>query len=66
VRRYTRLDISLSELFRLGILASDVSPKHVTSKTVPVSFGFEGPQSVVFISPGATSIYARFKKKAHF
>jgi LCP family protein required for cell wall assembly len=66
VRRYTRLDISISELFRLGILASDVSPKHVKTVTVPVSFGFEGPQSVVFISPRASSIYARFKKKAHF
>ncbi|MDP9234427.1 MAG: LCP family protein [Actinomycetota bacterium] len=65
-RRYTRLDISLGELFRLAILASDVSPKDVSSVTVPVSFGFEGPQSVVFISPQATSIYARFKKKAHF
>jgi anionic cell wall polymer biosynthesis LytR-Cps2A-Psr (LCP) family protein len=65
-RRYTRLDISLRELFRLAILASDVAPKDVTSVTVPVSFGFQGAQSVDFISPRATSIYARFKKRAHF
>jgi LCP family protein required for cell wall assembly len=65
-RRYTRLDISLSELFRLGIVASELSPKDVGTKTVPVSFGFEGAQSVVFISPQASSIYASFKKKAHF
>jgi polyisoprenyl-teichoic acid--peptidoglycan teichoic acid transferase len=65
-RRYTRLDISMSELFRLGILASDVSPKDVTSVTVPVSFGFEGAQSVVFISSRASSIYGQFKAKAHF
>ncbi|MEA2505576.1 MAG: polyisoprenyl-teichoic acid--peptidoglycan teichoic acid transferase [Actinomycetota bacterium] len=64
-RRYTRLNISLRELFRLAILASDVSPKNIGVVTVPVTFGFEGPQSVVFISPGAHSIYARFKKKAH-
>ena len=65
-RKYTRLDISLDELFRLGILASDVSPKNVSSVTVPVTFGFEGAQSVVFISPEASSIYAHFKDKAHF
>jgi polyisoprenyl-teichoic acid--peptidoglycan teichoic acid transferase len=65
-RKYTRLDISLGELFRLGILASDVSPKDVRSVTVPVTFGFEGAQSVVFISPQASSIYAHFKDKAHF
>jgi LCP family protein required for cell wall assembly len=65
-RRYTRLDISLGELFRLAILASDVSPKDVGNKTVPVSFGFEGAQSVVFISPQASTIYASFKKEAHF
>jgi LCP family protein required for cell wall assembly len=65
-RKYTRLDISLGELFRLGILASDVSPKDVSSVTIPVTFGFEGAQSVVFISPQASSIYARFKDKAHF
>jgi polyisoprenyl-teichoic acid--peptidoglycan teichoic acid transferase len=65
-RRYTRLDISLGELFRLAILASDVSPQHVHSVTVPVTFGFEGAESVVFISPAASSIYSRFKKKAHF
>jgi polyisoprenyl-teichoic acid--peptidoglycan teichoic acid transferase len=63
-RRYTRLNISLGELFRLGIIASDVSPKHVGNVTVPVSFGFEGTQSVVFISPRARSIFARFKRKA--
>ena len=63
-RRYTRLDISLRELFRLAILASDVSPKDVGIKTVPVTFGFVGSQSVVFISPGASSIYSRFKKTA--
>ncbi|MEA2510469.1 MAG: polyisoprenyl-teichoic acid--peptidoglycan teichoic acid transferase [Actinomycetota bacterium] len=65
-RRYTRLDISLGELFRLGIVASELSPKDVGNKTLPVSFGFEGAQSVVFISPQASSIYASFKKKAHF
>jgi polyisoprenyl-teichoic acid--peptidoglycan teichoic acid transferase len=63
-RRYTRLNISLGELFRLAILASDVSPQNVGVVTVPVTFGFEGAQSVVFISPGARSIYARFRRRA--
>jgi LCP family protein required for cell wall assembly len=63
-RRYTRLDISMSELFRLAILASSIRPKNVGVVTVPVTFGFEGAQSVVFISPQASSIYQRFKRKA--
>jgi polyisoprenyl-teichoic acid--peptidoglycan teichoic acid transferase len=65
-RRYTRLDISLGELFRLGILASELSPKDVGNETVPVTFGFEGAASVVFISPQARALYASFKRKAHF
>jgi LCP family protein required for cell wall assembly len=65
-RRYVRLNISMSEFFRLAILASDVRPKEVGVVTVPVTFGFEGAQSVVFISPQAGSIYAQFKKRARF
>ena len=61
-RKNTRLDISANEMFRLGILASQVKAKDVGNVTVPVSLGSMGAASVVFISPGAHSIYARFKK----
>jgi LCP family protein required for cell wall assembly len=63
-RRYARLDISGAEMFRLGVLASQVQPKDVGNVTVPVSVGAVGAASVVFISPAARSIYARFKRTA--
>jgi hypothetical protein len=57
------LNISAREIFRLGILTSQVKPSMVKNVTVPVSLGSVGAASVVFIQPGAHSIYARFKKK---
>jgi LCP family protein required for cell wall assembly len=63
-RENTRLDISAKEMFRLGILASQVKPKHFPNVTVPVSLGSVGAASVVFIQGGAQSIYARFREKA--
>lgn len=63
-RKYTRLDLGPDELFRLGVLTSQVKPKDVDLVTVPVSVGSVGAASVVFISPGAQSIYARFRKNA--
>lgn len=62
-RRHARLDISPKELFRLGILTSQVRPSRVRSVTVPVSLGWVGAASVVFIQSGAHSIYARFRQK---
>jgi LCP family protein required for cell wall assembly len=62
-RRHARLDIPAKELFRLGILTSQTRPSKVRSVTVPVSIGAVGAASVVFIQPGAHSIYARFRKK---
>lgn len=61
-RRYARFDLSASEMFRLGVLASQVDPADVGNVTVPVSYGFVGPASVVFISPEAKEIYDRFKE----
>jgi LCP family protein required for cell wall assembly len=63
-RRHTRLNISAGELFRLGVLASQVKAGDVGNVTVPVSVGSAGAASVVFISPGARSIYKRFRKNA--
>ena len=62
-RKFTRLNISARELFRLGILTSQVKPSDVGNVTVPVSLGSVGAASVVFIRPEAHSIYARFKEK---
>jgi polyisoprenyl-teichoic acid--peptidoglycan teichoic acid transferase len=62
-RRHTRIDIGPEELFRLGILTSQVRRSRVKSVTVPVSIGSVGAASVVFIQSGANQIYARFRKK---
>lgn len=61
-RRHARLDIGANELFRLGILATQVKAKDVGSVTIPVSLGFVGAASVVFIGPRAASIYQRFRQ----
>lgn len=63
-RRHTRLDLSPDDLFRLGVLATQTKAKDVGNVTVPVSVGSVGAASVVFISPSASSIYARFRKHA--
>jgi anionic cell wall polymer biosynthesis LytR-Cps2A-Psr (LCP) family protein len=62
VRQNTRTDIAAEEMFRLGVLATQVSRKDIDSVTVPVSIGSVGSASVVFISARATSIYARFRR----
>jgi LCP family protein required for cell wall assembly len=62
-KRYTRLNIRPDELFRLGVLASQVKPSDVGNVTLPVSVGSVGAASVVFIRSQARSIYARFRQK---
>ncbi len=61
-RRYARYDLSAAEMFRLGVLASQVDPDNVGNVTVPVSYGRVGAASVVFISPEAADIYERFRE----
>lgn len=63
-RAHARLDIAPDELFRLGILASQLSPRRVGNVTVPVSLGWVGAASVAFISPSAEAIYKRFRETA--
>jgi LCP family protein required for cell wall assembly len=63
-RKWTRLDIPPHELFQLGVLTSQVGSQDVGNVTVPVRVGSAGAASVVFIQPGAQSIYDRFKKNA--
>jgi polyisoprenyl-teichoic acid--peptidoglycan teichoic acid transferase len=63
-KSFTRNDVSPQQMFRLGILASQMKPRHLTSVTVPVTLGSVGAASVVFIQPGAQSLYARMRRKA--
>ncbi|MGH2819550.1 MAG: LCP family protein [Actinomycetota bacterium] len=63
-RKHTRLNLSPQETFRLAVLATQVKSKDVGNVTIPVSYGAVGAASVVFISPGAQSIYQRFRRKA--
>lgn len=62
-RKHTRLGITPDEMFRLGVLASQVKPKDVGNVTVPVSLGMMGAASVVFIRSEAQLIYKRFREK---
>ncbi len=62
-RQWTRFDIPVEELFRLGVLATQVPTDKVKSVTVPVSIGAVGISSVVFIQPQAKALYRRFEKK---
>jgi LCP family protein required for cell wall assembly len=61
-RRFARFDLSAAEMFRLGVVASQVDPADVGNVTVPVSYGSVGAASVVFISPEAADIYEEFRK----
>jgi LCP family protein required for cell wall assembly len=65
VRAHTRFDVSADEMFRLGVLASQLDPKRVGNVTVPVTLGSAGAASVVFIQPSAEQIYRRFGHDAH-
>jgi LCP family protein required for cell wall assembly len=65
-RAHTRFDISADEMFRLGVLASQLDPKRVDNKTVPVTLGSAGAASVVYIQPSAQTLYRQFAKDAHF
>ena len=64
-RTHTRFDISAEEMFRLGVLASQLDPKKVDNVTVPVTLGSAGAASVVYIQSSAQSIYRRFARDAH-
>jgi LCP family protein required for cell wall assembly len=61
-KEHTRYSISPDEMFRLGVLASQVKPKDVANVTVPVSIGSVGAASVVFIQEGARFLYQRFRQ----
>ncbi len=61
-REWTRFDIPVDEIFRLGVLAAQIDRSDVKSVTVPVSIGAVGAASVVFIQDGAESLYRQFER----
>jgi len=63
-RRHTRLQVTPEELFELAVLASQVRSSRMGTRTVPVNIGSVGSASVVFLSSGARSIFARFRTTA--
>lgn len=60
-QRFARYEMSSEEMFRLGVLATELRPRDVGNVTVPVSVGSVGAASVVFISPSAHSLYERLR-----
>lgn len=62
-KRHASFDMSSEEMFRLAVLATQVSPKDVDNVTVPATTGSAGAASVVFISSGASSLYNRLREK---
>jgi anionic cell wall polymer biosynthesis LytR-Cps2A-Psr (LCP) family protein len=63
-QRHTRLNLDPADLFRLGVLATQMPVKRVGNVTLPGRAGSAGAASVVFLSPSAGRIYARFKRNA--
>jgi len=60
--RAVETDLSLDELMRFGFAATSFNPKRVQNIVVPGSIGFEGEQSVVFITGAAQPIYKDLAK----
>lgn len=65
-RKWTLLDVPVEELFRLGVLATQLDVKAIKAKTVPVSIGAVGAASVVFTRPEARALYKKFERNASF
>ena len=64
-REHTDLDLPADEIYRLGILSTQIKPKDVGNVTVPGSTGSAGGASVVYIGGGASSIYQRFRANGY-
>ena len=64
-KKHARFNVPAEEQFRLGVLASQLPATRVRSVTVPVSVGAVGAASVVFISPGAHSLYSKLRKNGY-
>jgi LCP family protein required for cell wall assembly len=53
-----RTNLGPGTLLNLILTATQIPSDHVNNRVVPATTGFVGPQSVVFISPGASAVYA--------
>lgn len=63
--RHVNMNVPADEQFELGVLASQLDPKKVGNRTVPVSIGAVGAASVVFIQPGSRDLYRRLRENAY-
>lgn len=63
--RHSRLDgIGLLDLYRLGRLGLTLDPANVRNVVMPATLGTVGAADVVFIAPGADSLFADFRDDA--
>ena len=61
--RNVKTNLSVATLLQLGLTATQISPANVNNIVVPASGGSVGGFSVVFIQPGARSLYAQMRAK---
>ncbi|MEN3315171.1 MAG: polyisoprenyl-teichoic acid--peptidoglycan teichoic acid transferase [Acidimicrobiaceae bacterium] len=63
--RHARLDgLSLGDAYRLGRLAVSIDPANVRNVVMPGAGGTAGAASVVFVDPGAASLFDDFRDDA--
>jgi len=63
--RHTRFtNVALPDLYRLGRLGLSIDPAKMRNVTMPASLGQAGAKSVVFVGPGAASLFADMRDDA--
>jgi LCP family protein required for cell wall assembly len=58
------IGISAGDVYRLGRAALSIAPANVRNYTIPVTPGFKGAASVVFVHPAAGGLFADFRDDA--
>jgi LCP family protein required for cell wall assembly len=56
--------MGLRDLYRLGRLGLSIDPGNVRNVVMPWRIGYAGPASVVFVGPGADTLFADFRDNA--
>jgi LCP family protein required for cell wall assembly len=64
LRRARTDGVSPTDLYRLGRLALSINPANVRNVVIPARLGQVGAASVVFVGPGADSLFADFRDDA--
>ena len=64
LRRARAEGVSPTDLYRLGRLALSINPANVQNVVIPARLGQVGAASVVFVGPGADSLFADFRDDA--